>query len=138
MLRRQLPYLEAVVLETLRLRPPAYMVGRCASRPVSLAAAQGEYRLPAGAPNGQPAVLCEVIGEPIKRLAYLIGEPIKLTAKQALRKALPASHPLGRLDIDDEGCDAGKSCGSHMGVRANGTAEGHVVVWIRAGSAVLH
>jgi hypothetical protein len=34
------------------------------------------------------AVLCEVIGEPIKRLAQLIGEPIKLTGKRALRKAL--------------------------------------------------
>ena len=33
-------------------------------------------------------VLCEVIGEPIKRLAELIGEPIKLTGIQALRKAL--------------------------------------------------
>ena len=36
------------------------------------------------------AVLCEVIGEPIKRSRYLIGEPIKLTGKQALRKALSA------------------------------------------------
>ena len=35
------------------------------------------------------AVLCEVIGEPIKRLAYLIGGPIKLTSKRALRNALP-------------------------------------------------
>ena len=34
-------------------------------------------------------VLCEVIEEPIKRLAQLIGEPIKLTGKRALRKALP-------------------------------------------------
>ena len=33
-------------------------------------------------------VLCEVIGEPNKRLAKLIGEPIKLTGKRALRKAL--------------------------------------------------
>ena len=32
------------------------------------------------------AVLCEVIGEPIKRLALLIGDPIKLTGKRALRK----------------------------------------------------
>lgn len=31
-----LPYLEMLVLETLRLRPPAYMVGRCASADVSL------------------------------------------------------------------------------------------------------
>ena len=36
-------------------------------------------------------MLCEVIGGPIKRLAKLIGEPIKLTGKQALRKAVPAS-----------------------------------------------
>ena len=39
---------------------------------------------------GPRAVLCEVIGEPIKRLASLIGEPIKLTGKRALRKALAA------------------------------------------------
>ncbi len=32
----ELPYLEAVILETLRLRPPAYIVGRCASRDVQL------------------------------------------------------------------------------------------------------
>ncbi|DBB01015.1 TPA: hypothetical protein ACH3X1_000917 [Trebouxia sp. C0004] len=34
---RQLPYLEAVVLETLRLRPPAYIVGRCAAEADNLA-----------------------------------------------------------------------------------------------------
>lgn len=34
---RQLPYLEAVVLETLRLRPPAYIVGRCAAEGDDLA-----------------------------------------------------------------------------------------------------
>ena len=34
------------------------------------------------------AVLCDVIGEPIKPLAQLIGEPIKLRGKPALRKAL--------------------------------------------------
>ena len=33
-------------------------------------------------------VLCEVIEEPIKRLAELIGEPIKVTGERALRKAL--------------------------------------------------
>ena len=33
---RHLPYTEACVLETLRIRPPAYMVGRCASRDVEL------------------------------------------------------------------------------------------------------
>ena len=33
-------------------------------------------------------VLCEVIGEPIKRLAQFIGEPIKLTGKRTLGKAL--------------------------------------------------
>ena len=38
------------------------------------------------------AVLCEVIGEPIKRLALLIGEPIKLTGEWALRKALALRH----------------------------------------------
>ena len=34
---RQLPYLESVILETLRLRPPAYVVGRCAAQPDDLA-----------------------------------------------------------------------------------------------------
>lgn len=38
----RLPYLEAVVLETLRLRPPAYIVGRCASRDLQLALAQSD------------------------------------------------------------------------------------------------
>jgi cytochrome P450 len=33
---RQLPYVEAVVLEALRLHAPAYMVGRCACRPTTL------------------------------------------------------------------------------------------------------
>jgi cytochrome P450 len=41
---RQLPYLEAVVLEALRLYSPAYMVGRCACVPTSL----GGFELPAG------------------------------------------------------------------------------------------
>ena len=41
-----LQYLEAVVLEALRLRPPAYLVGRCAARDVEL----GPYSLTAGAP----------------------------------------------------------------------------------------
>lgn len=40
-----LQYLEAVVLEALRLRPPAYLVGRCAARDVEL----GPYSLTAGA-----------------------------------------------------------------------------------------
>jgi hypothetical protein len=35
-------------------------------------------------------VLCEVTGEPIEQLAELIGAPIKLTGKRALRKALAA------------------------------------------------
>ena len=35
--RSALPVLERVVLETLRLRPPAYIVGRCAAAPVTLA-----------------------------------------------------------------------------------------------------
>lgn len=39
---RQLPYLESVILETLRLRPPAYIVGRCASQADSLAGFQVE------------------------------------------------------------------------------------------------
>lgn len=34
---RQLPYLESVILETLRLRPPAYIVGRCAAEDDNLA-----------------------------------------------------------------------------------------------------
>ena len=38
-------------------------------------------------PHPSP-VLCEVIGEPIKRLAEFIREPVKLTGKRALRKAL--------------------------------------------------
>ena len=37
-------YLQAVVLEALRLRPPAYIVGRCAQRAVQL----GAFSLPAG------------------------------------------------------------------------------------------
>ena len=37
---RQLPYLESVILETLRLRPPAYIVGRCASQADNLAGFQ--------------------------------------------------------------------------------------------------
>ncbi|KAG2496159.1 hypothetical protein HYH03_005761 [Edaphochlamys debaryana] len=41
---RQMPYLESVVLETLRLYSPAYMVGRCAR----VDAALGPYSLPAG------------------------------------------------------------------------------------------
>ncbi len=39
-----MPYLESVVLETLRLYSPAYMVGRCAREEASL----GPYTLPAG------------------------------------------------------------------------------------------
>ena len=33
-------------------------------------------------------MLCDVIGEPTKRLAYLIREPINLTGKRVLGKAL--------------------------------------------------
>ena len=49
-----LPYLEAVVLETLRLRPPAYIVGRCASRDLQLALApsDGGARLDVPAGDG--------------------------------------------------------------------------------------
>lgn len=43
-LHRELHLLQGVLLETLRLHPPAYLVGRCASLPVSLAG----YQLPAG------------------------------------------------------------------------------------------
>lgn len=39
-----MPYLEAIILETLRLYSPAYMVGRCARVDTTL----GPYRLPAG------------------------------------------------------------------------------------------
>ena len=41
---RSLKQLEWVALETLRLRPPAYLVGRCCSAPVQL----GSHHLPAG------------------------------------------------------------------------------------------
>jgi cytochrome P450 len=34
----RMPYLQAVVLETLRLRPPAYIVGRCAAQAAELGA----------------------------------------------------------------------------------------------------
>ena len=40
----RLPLTSAVVLETMRLMPPAYLVGRCASTDVAL----GPYRLPQG------------------------------------------------------------------------------------------
>lgn len=39
----------------------------------------------------QDPVLCGLIGEPINQLAILTGEPLKLTGKQALRKALGPS-----------------------------------------------
>lgn len=42
---KNLPYLEAVVLETMRLYPPAYMVGRCCSEDVVL---DGRHELPKG------------------------------------------------------------------------------------------
>ena len=41
---RELKYIEAVVLEALRLYAPAYLVGRCANRDVQI----GTYSLPAG------------------------------------------------------------------------------------------
>ena len=40
----RLPYLEAIVLEALRLYAPAYMVGRCACRDATI----GPYALPQG------------------------------------------------------------------------------------------
>lgn len=40
----RLPYLESLILETLRLRPPAYMVGRCAAIDSHL----GRFKIPAG------------------------------------------------------------------------------------------
>lgn len=43
-----LPYVEAVVLEALRLYPPAYLVGRCAAQATTLAG----YSLPAGGEYG--------------------------------------------------------------------------------------
>lgn len=39
-----LPYLEAVILETMRVLPPAYMVGRCAKEDVTL----GDWHIPKG------------------------------------------------------------------------------------------
>lgn len=41
---RELPYLEAVLLETMRVLPPAYMIGRCASKDTTL----GGYAIPKG------------------------------------------------------------------------------------------
>ena len=42
--RSNLPYLDAVLLETMRVLPPAYMVGRCAKDDVNL----GGYDIPKG------------------------------------------------------------------------------------------
>ena len=55
-----LPYLASVILETLRLRPPAYIVGRCASRDVQLAFTESSgscnrLKIPAGG-NHDPNV----------------------------------------------------------------------------------
>ena len=44
--------------------------------------------------EGAPAVLCEMMGEPIKQSAKLTGPPIKGWAKRALRKALCAGAAL--------------------------------------------
>lgn len=46
---QELHYLQAVILESLRLRPPAYIVGRCAANDVTL----GSHRLPQGSPSVQ-------------------------------------------------------------------------------------
>jgi hypothetical protein len=46
----RLPYVEACVLEALRLLPPAYMVGRCATRDVAVAG----WELPQGETRGAP------------------------------------------------------------------------------------
>lgn len=40
----RLPYSASVVLETLRMHPPAYMIGRCAAVPTSFS--QTEYSIP--------------------------------------------------------------------------------------------
>eukprot|EP00873_Tetraselmis_striata_P021841 jgi/Tetstr1/442105/TSEL_030262.t1 len=40
----QLPFLEAILLETMRVLPPAYMIGRCAREDSAL----GEWRVPRG------------------------------------------------------------------------------------------
>ena len=42
----RLKYAEAVVLETMRMQPPAYMVGRCCAEDVFIAG--GKYALPKG------------------------------------------------------------------------------------------
>lgn len=42
--RSQLPFLEAILLETMRVLPPAYMIGRCAREDSAL----GEWRVPRG------------------------------------------------------------------------------------------
>ena len=70
------------------------LVGYSAPETLKLQRIHGHCLRGSGGDPLPEAVLCEVIGEPIERLAQLIGEPIKLTGKRALRKALPLQHSL--------------------------------------------
>ena len=54
---RDIPMLEAVILESLRLQPPAYLVGRCAATSQQM----GPFRITAGVLPGSafaPACQC--------------------------------------------------------------------------------
>ena len=72
--RVHLPSLRAHAQVSLLLHPTPH------SRPTAGGTAARECSVQSRA----AAVLCEVIGEPIKRLALVIGEPIKLTGTWAL------------------------------------------------------
>ena len=56
-------------------RDPASMLREERQREVARGDHKAVWRAVLAA--GAGAVLCEVIGEPIKRLAYVIGEPIR-------------------------------------------------------------